>query len=660
MATIDEIQEYTEEQIQVLEGLEPVRKRPGMYIGSTGITGLQHLVTEIVNNAMDEAIGGHADHIKVVFHKDESVTVYDNGRGIPYGEKKGYGVSALELAFARLHAGGKFGGGSYKVSSGLHGVGSSVVNALSDWCRVVVLNNPKEIVVQEYEEGAEKIHDVRPVDPKDPKSKVKGAKWNIDIKNWDYAKGTIVNFKPNDKIFETTEYKLPFFIKQLKEYAYLTAGIRFELVDKRNNSHYNYYFEGGIKTYLKALNKNKKPINKKIIYIKKEVDGVEVEIAMQYNDSFAENVVTFANHIKTIEGGTHLTGFRSALTKTINSYARDHDILKEKDPNLSGDDLKEGLTAIVSVKLGSSELQFEGQTKGKLGNSDARYAVEKAMREGLKTFLEENPKSAENVIKKNYIAMKARLAAKAARDTVIRKTAFEGGGVLPGKLADCQSKEPEESELFIVEGDSAGGSAKAARDRATQAILPVFGKVLNTERARLDRIISSKKFKDLIIAIGTGIGETYDPKNLRYGKIILMGDADVDGAHIMTLNLTFFFRHMTELIEEGHIYLAVPPLFKGTWGKNKKYLFTEKDRKAFLKTKDGKNAIIQRFKGLGEMNPQELWDTTMNPKTRRLKKITVEDAAKADEVFDTLMGNSVPPRKKFIQTHAKDANVDIS
>lgn len=514
--------------------------------------------------------------------------------------------------------------------------------------------------MQEYEDGAEKIYDVESIDVKKPKSQIKGAKWSLDLTTWDYDKGTVVQFKPNGDIFETTDYDINFFIKQIKEYAYLTAGIRFELIDERDDSHYNYYFEGGIKTYLKALNKNKNAIHDDLFYIKKDEEGVEVEIAMQYNDSFAENIVTFANHIKTIEGGTHLTGFRSALTKTINTYARDKDILREKDPNLSGNDLREGLTAIVSVKLGSSELQFEGQTKGKLGNSNARYAVEKVMREGLETFLEEHPNQAEGIVKKNYIAMKARLAAKAARDTVIRKTAFEGGGVLPGKLADCQSKDPKKTELFIVEGDSAGGSAKAARQRKTQAILPVFGKVLNTERARLDRIISSAKFKDLIIAIGTGIGESYDPENLRYGKIILMADADVDGAHIMTLNLTFFFRHMPELVEGGHIYLAVPPLFKAVWGKNKKYLFTEKDKNKFLKTEDGKNAIIQRFKGLGEMNPQELWETTMNPETRRLKRITIEDAAKADEVFDTLMGDSVPPRRKFIQTHAKQANVDIS
>lgn len=661
MATIDQLNKYTADEITVLEGLEPVRKRPGMYIGSTDIRGLQHLVTEIVNNSMDEAIAGYADHIKVVIHKDNSVSVYDNGRGIPYGMKKGYNVSALELAFTRLHAGGKFGDGGYKVSSGLHGVGASVVNALSDWCRVIVINqHENEIVMQEYEEGADIKHKVEKVDPKNPKTKIKGAKWTADLDNWNYKTGTIVQFKPNDKIFETIEYKLSFFIKQLKEYAFLTAGIKFDLEDERTNETFAYYFEGGIKTYLRSLNKNKKTVVEEIFFVSKEEDDVLVEVAMQYNDSFAENVVCFANHIKTIEGGTHLTGFRTALTRAINDYARKKELLKDKDPNLSGDDLKEGLTAIVSIKLGSSELQFEGQTKSKLGNSHVRPIVENVVREGLETFFEENPKAAEGIVGKNVIAMKARLAAKAARDTVIRKSAFDGGGVLPGKLADCASKKSKETELFIVEGDSAAGPAKQARNRNTQAILPVFGKVLNTERARLDKVVDSQKFKDLIIALGTGIGDQMDVEKLRYGKLILMADADVDGAHITTLNLTFFFRHMPEIIEEGKLYLAVPPLYKATWGKNRKYLFDDRERERFLKTSEGKNAIIQRFKGLGEMNAEELWDTAMNPETRVLKLVTVEDAAIADEVFSTLMGDEVPPRKKFIQTHAKSANVDIA
>jgi len=573
MATIDQISKYTAEDIQVLEGLEPVRKRPGMYIGSTDLRGLQHLVTEIVNNSMDEAIAGHADHVKVEFHKDGSVVVYDNGRGIPYGIKKGYNVSALELAFTRLHAGGKFGGGGYKVSSGLHGVGSSVVNALSDLCRVIVINKPKkEVMMQEYQNGADKIHKLTKIDPKKPVSKIKGANWNINLKDWNYKTGTIVEFKPSDKTFETTDFKIPFFLKQLKEYAFLTAGIRFELIDFRDGSHFNYYFEGGIKTYLRSLNKNKKAVHK-IFYYEKDVNNVHVEIAFQYNDSFTETIVAFANHLKNSEGGTHLAGFRSALTRSINDYGRKKDLIKEKDPNLSGDDLKEGLTAIVSVYLGSEDLQFEGQTKAKLGNSHVKPAVEAVMKEGLEIFFEENPREAQAIIGKNVVAMKARMAAKAARDTVIRKSALEGGGVLPGKLADCASKDTETTELYIVEGDSAGGTAKAARDREFQAILPVFGKVLNTERARLDKVVESKKFRELIVAIGTGIGEQFDIEKLRYGKLILMADADVDGAHIMTLNLTFFFRHMPQLIDDGHIYLAVPPLYKATWGKNKKWLF---------------------------------------------------------------------------------------
>ncbi|OGC47594.1 DNA topoisomerase IV subunit B [candidate division WWE3 bacterium RIFCSPHIGHO2_01_FULL_42_13] len=661
MATaIDKISSYTAEDIQVLEGLDPVRKRPGMYIGSTDLRGLQHLVTEIVNNSMDEAIAGYANHVRVEFRKDNSVVVYDNGRGIPYGIKKGYNVSALELAFTRLHAGGKFGGAGYKVSSGLHGVGASVVNALSDWCRVVVLNKPKkEIKIQEYEKGADVIHKLADLNSEKPKSQIKGAEWGIDLESWDYDTGTIVQFMPSTKTFETLDFKSPFFLRQLKEYAFLTKGIRFELVDEHDGSHYNYYFEGGIKTYLKALNKNKKPLHE-VFYASREIDGVMVEVAMQYNDSFVENVVAFANHLKNIEGGTHLTGFRTALTKAINDYGRKKEWLKEKDANLSGEDLREGLTAVISVYLNSEDIQFEGQTKAKLGNSSVRPAVETVVKDGLEAFFEENPRDAQAVIEKNLLAMKARVAAKAARETVIRKSALEGGGVLPGKLADCASKVREDTELYIVEGDSAGGSAIAARDRKIQAILPVFGKVLNTERARLDKVVESQKFRDLIIAIGTGIGEQFEIARLRYGKLILMSDADVDGSHIMTLNLTFFFRHMPGLIDGGHVYLAVPPLYKATWGKSKKYLFDDGEREAFLKTPEGKNVIIQRFKGLGEMNAEELWETTMNPETRKLKQITVEDAGFADEVFTTLMGDEVPPRRKFIQTHAKQANIDIA
>ncbi|KKU50586.1 MAG: DNA gyrase, B subunit, DNA gyrase subunit B, partial [candidate division WWE3 bacterium GW2011_GWC1_47_10] len=467
-----------------------------------------------------------------------------------------------------------------------------------------------------------------------------------------------VQFLPDDSVFETTEFKTKFFMNQLKEYAFLTAGIKFELIDHKTDQHYTYYFEGGIKTYLKSLNRNKELLHPSVFYVNKEIDGVNVEVVVQYNDSYSENVLCFANHLKNSEGGSHLTGFRAALTRTINDYAKKSGTVKEDDA-LSGDDLKEGLTAIVSVKLESETLQFEGQTKEKLGNSNVRPAVETAVKDALEIFLEENPKDARAIIEKNMLAMKARIAAKAARDTVIRKSVLEGGGVLPGKLADCTTKDPAKAELFIVEGDSAGGTAKQARERQFQAVLPVFGKILNTERTRLDKVVNSDKLKNLIIAVGAGIGDKYNPEKLRYHKLIIMADADVDGEHIMALNLTLFYRHLTELVTNGHVYVAVPPLYKATWGKNKKYLFDDSERQQFLKSPEGKNAIIQRFKGLGEMNADELWETTMNPQTRKLKRVTVEDANEADKVFSMLMGEEVAPRKRFIQTHAKQANVDL-
>lgn len=649
--------EYSADQIQVLEGLEPVRKRPGMYIGSTGQEGLHHLVTEIINNSMDEGMEGFADHIKLEFLTDGSAVIYDNGRGIPFDIKKGYQVSALELAFTKLHAGGKFGGGGYKVSSGLHGVGSSVVNALSKWCRVVVIRDSK-YVIQEYENGGKTVRPVEPLDISKPVTKLENAEFNLGLDKWNYPTGTIVQFLPDDTIFETTEFKTSFFLNQIKEYAYLTAGIKFEVIDYKNDTHQTFYFEGGIKSYLKSLNRNKQVIHPKVFYVNREIDEINVEVAMQYSDSYNETVLCFANHLKNSEGGTHLTGFRSALTKTINDYARNSGALKDRDQNLSGDDLKEGLTAIISVKLDSEDLQFEGQTKAKLGNTSVRSAVDTVVKEGLEEFLSENPKNAKAIVEKNVISYKARIAAKAARDTVIRKSVLDAGGVLPGKLADCQTKNPELAELFVVEGDSAAGPAKQGRNRKTQAILPLFGKVLNTERARLDRIVSSDKFKELIVAVGAGVGELYNPEKLRYHKVIIMADADSDGMHIMTLYLTFFYRHMSQLIDGGNVYVAVPPLFKATWGKEKKYLFDEQERDTFLKTDKGDRAVIQRFKGLGEMNADELWETTMDPETRRLLKITVEDAAKADEVFTMLMGSEVPPRKRFIQTHAKEAIID--
>jgi len=650
--------EYGADQIQVLEGLEPVRKRPGMYIGSTGEEGLNHLVTEIVNNSMDEAIAGYATHIKVEFNKDGSCTVYDNGRGVPTEIKKEYGVSALELAFTKLHAGGKFGSGGYKVSSGLHGVGSSVVNALSEWFRVITKRNGKTFI-QEYEKGGNKVRPVEEIDPKNP-TKLKNVEWNINLDSWNYDTMTIVQFKPDKDIFETTNFDLKFFVNQIREYAYLTAGIKFEVLDHRSDQKHVFYFEGGIKAYLDSLNKNKEVINKKPFYVQKQYRDVNVEVAMQYNDTFRENVICFANHLKNPEGGTHLTGFRTALTRCLNDYARKIGALKDKDDNLSGDDLKEGLTAIISVSLSSSDIQFEGQTKSKLGNTSARIAVEAVVKEALEQYLAENPKDAAAIISKNILSYKARMAAKAARDTVIRKTALESGGVLPGKLADCSEKNPKLTELFLVEGDSAGGTAKQARNRETQAILPIFGKILNTERARLDKIVDSEKFKDIIVAIGCGIGDQFNVSKLRYNKIIIMADADTDGMHINSLYLTFFYRHMPELIKNGNIYVAFPPLYKAVWGKEKKYLFTDRDKEEFLKTEEGKKAIVQRFKGLGEMNAEELWETTMNPETRRLKKITVEDAEHADEVFTTLMGEEVAPRKRFITTHAHEANIDIT
>lgn len=568
------------------------------------------------------------------------------------------GTRHIPQAAAEFHAGGKFGAGGYKVSSGLHGVGSSVVNALSEWFRVITRRNGKT-VIQEYEKGGKKVRPVEEINLKTP-TKLKGAEWNVNLESWKYENMTIVQFKPDSEIFETTDFDFKFLANQIKEYAYLTAGIKFEVLDHRSDQKHVYYFEGGIKAYLDSLNKNKGVLNQKPFYVNKEYNGVNVEVAMQYNDTFRENVICFANHLKNTEGGTHLTGFRTSLTRCINDYARKTGLLKDKDDNLSGDDLREGLTAIISVSLDSGSLQFEGQTKAKLGNTSARVAVEYVVKEGLEQFLSENPKDANSIVSKNILSYKARMAAKAARDTVIRKTALEGGGILPGKLADCSEKDSDRAEIFLVEGDSAGGTAKQGRNREIQAILPIFGKILNTERARLDKIVESDKFKDIIVALGCGIGDQFDISKLRYKKVIIMADADTDGMHINSLYLTFFYRHMTKLIENENIYVAFPPLYKAIWGKDKKYLFTDKDREDFLKTSEGQKAIVQRFKGLGEMNPEELWETTMNPETRRLKKITVKDAEAADEVFTTLMGEEVAPRKRFITTHAHEANIDIT
>ena len=647
---------YSSESIQILEGLEAVRKRPGMYIGSTGQPGLHHCITEIVNNSMDEALAGYANHIRLVFFKDGSVAIYDNGRGIPFDLNTKYNKTGLEIAFTVLHGGGKFGGGGYKVSSGLHGVGASVVNALSEYCRVISRRNG-ETVIQEYKDGGNVLGPVRPFKAGD--TLLKGVENPLNPEEWNYSSGTIVQFKPDKTIFDTTDFKYEFFENQLREYAYLTAKVKFEIIDYRTDKSYTYYFEGGVKTFLKSLNRNKKLINQLPFYILKNTDELYVEAAFQYNDTYNENFLSFANHIKTGEGGTHLTGFKTALTRTINDYAKKQGYLKDSEA-LTPDDINEGLTAVISVKLQSEELQFEGQTKNKLGNSFVRPLVEQITKSAITDFFEENPKEAKAILEKNILAMKARMAAKAARETVIRKTALEGGGVLPGKLADCSERDNKKTEIFIVEGDSAGGSAKQGRDRKTQAILPIFGKVNNTEGERLDKVVSSEKFKMLIVAIGAGIGDHYNPDKLRYGKIVIMSDADIDGSHIMTLYLTFFFRHMRPLIDNGHIYVAVPPLYKATWGKNKKYLFTDSDRDKFMKENSDKKIITQRFKGLGEMNAEELWETTMNPKTRRLKQVTISDASRADSVFSVLMGDEVLPRKKFIQTNAKKANIDIA
>ncbi|OGC49771.1 DNA topoisomerase IV subunit B [candidate division WWE3 bacterium RIFCSPHIGHO2_01_FULL_40_23] len=651
--------DYSAEQIQVLEGLEPVRKRPGMYIGSTDITGLHHLVTEIVNNAVDEALVGACNHIKVIFHKDGSVTVTDNGRGIPIEVKKGYGVSAAELVYTKLHAGGKFGGGGYKVSSGLHGVGGSVVNALSEWLRVVIKRNGKYYFV-EFSDGGKissKLKEFSPKDTQNLKTENKNLKELLDT--WQAESGTLVTFKPDKKIFDTVNFNYNTLREQYKEYAYLTANVKFEITDERTDEKATYYFEGGIESFIKTLNRHKSVLNQKPFYVNQTISEVLVEVAIQYNDTFSENVLSFANNVNTPEGGSHLTGFRSALTKSITDYIKKTGVLKNGEEGPSGEDFREGLTAIVSVKLPSEKLQFEGQTKKKLGNAEVRPVVEQVTRTAFDSFLEENPRDANAIIEKNVLAYKARVAARAARETVIRKTALEGGGVLPGKLADCREKDPAKAEIYIVEGDSAGGSAKQGRDRETQAVLPLFGKPLNTERARLDKIIDSDKFKHLIIALGAGIGEQFNANKLRYHKVIIMSDADVDGAHIKTLYLTLFFRHLPEIVKNGYVYVAVPPLYKVAFGKEKKYLLDDNALEEFRKQNQNSKFVVQRFKGLGEMNAEELWDTTMNPETRVLKRVTVDDATKADEVFTTLMGEEVSPRRRFIQTHAKQANLDI-
>lgn len=678
MVPADKKNNYGAEQIQVLEGLEPVRKRPGMYIGSTDTRGLHHCVYEIVDNSVDEAMAGHCDTIIVTLLDDGSVSVEDNGRGIPVDIHPKQNKPALEIVLTTLHAGGKFGGdeSGYKVSGGLHGVGSSVVNALSTHMRAEVYRDGK-IHMQEYKRG-------KTVAP-------------LEVLGKTDKNGTKITFTPDGEIFDTTTFSLQTLMTRFRQQSYLTRGITIAILDERQNrpeedrKHprlYRFSFEGGIAAYVRHLNESKEKIGTPIWFEKDTDDGM-VEVGLQYTQSFQEHVVSFANNIHTVEGGHHLTGFKSALTRTINAYARAQNLLKEKDENLTADDVREGLTAVISVRL--KEPQFEGQTKSKLGNAEMKSAVETVVNDKLAQYLEEHPTEAKDIINKCSLAARARLAARAARDSVIRKGALEGM-TLPGKLADCSSRNPEECEIYIVEGDSAGGSAKQGRNREFQAILPLRGKILNVEQARLDRMLGNNEIKSLIIALGIGVGEVKDMEKLRYHRIVIMTDADVDGAHIRTLLLTLFFRYFPELIENGYLYIAQPPLYKISKGKDARYAYTESEKATVLTdmgvtpqdaeemdeeseddTEEETNeeeakspkkktarANIQRYKGLGEMNPDQLWETTMDPENRLMLRVTMEDAEAADNIFTTLMGSEVAPRKKFIQTHAKGVkNLDV-
>ncbi|MBE7721622.1 DNA topoisomerase (ATP-hydrolyzing) subunit B [Lacrimispora indolis] len=635
-------QEYGADQIQILEGLEAVRKRPGMYIGSTSTRGLHHLVYEIVDNAVDEALAGYCDSIEVIVHPDNSVTVVDDGRGIPVGIQKKAGIPAVEVAFTILHAGGKFGGGGYKVSGGLHGVGASVVNALSQWLEVEIRQDGK-IYKQRYEKGKT----MYPL-------KVTGECGPDEH-------GTTVTFLPDGDIFEETVFDYDTLKIRLRETAFLTKNLRIILKDEREESHEHvFHYEGGIREFVTYLNKGKTPLYDQVFYCEGIKDGVYVEIAMQHNDSYTENIYSFVNNINTPEGGTHLAGFKNALTTTLNDYARKTKLLKESETNLSGEDIREGLTAIISVKI--EEPQFEGQTKQKLGNSEARGAVDNLLREQFTYYLEQNPSISKTICDKSILAQRARAAARKARDLTRRKTALEGMA-LPGKLADCSDKNPENCEIYIVEGDSAGGSAKTARSRNTQAILPLRGKILNVEKARLDKIYANAEIKAMITAFGTGIHEDFDLSKLRYHKIIIMTDADVDGAHISTLLLTFLYRFMPELIREGYVYLAQPPLYKVEKGKKVWYAYTDEELNSILREigRDNNNKI-QRYKGLGEMDAEQLWETTMDPERRVLLRVTMNEdtTSEMDLTFTTLMGDQVEPRREFIETNAKYVqNLDV-
>ncbi|MCS7221558.1 MAG: DNA topoisomerase (ATP-hydrolyzing) subunit B [Anaerolineae bacterium] len=629
---------YDASDIQVLEGLEAVRRRPGMYIGSTDVRGLHHLVYEIVDNSIDEALAGACDRIEVTIHKDGAVTVEDNGRGIPVGIHPQTGRPAVETVMTVLHAGGKFGGGGYKVASGLHGVGASAVNALSEWL-VVEVKQKGHIWRQRYERG-------RPVTDLEIVGDVP-----------EHETGTKTTFMADTTIFKGgLEYKFDTLVQRFREMAFLTRGLTIVFRDEREGREMSFYFEGGIRSFVRYLNKNRTVLHEPF-YVEKQVNGTYVEVALQYTDGYAESFYAFANNVNTVDGGTHVTGLRSALTRCLNDYARKNGMLKDNEPNFTGEDAREGLTGILSVKL--QDPQFESQTKSKLGNAEVKSQVESVVYEAFSAWLEQHPREAREIVEKCRTSARAREAARQARELVIRKSALESM-TLPGKLADCSERDPAKCELYIVEGDSAGGSAKQGRDRRFQAVLPLRGKVLNVEKARLDKALANKEIQALITAIGCGIGEQFDLSNLRYGRIILMSDADVDGAHIRTLLLTLFFRYMQPLIENGHLYIAQPPLYRIQAGKEHFYVYSDAEKDELLKRLGNKNVTIQRYKGLGEMNPEQLWETTMNPEKRTILQVTVEDAAEADRTFDMLMGSAVPPRKRFIQTHARRVrNLDI-
>jgi DNA gyrase subunit B len=628
--------DYTAASIQVLEGLEAVRRRPGMYIGSTDDRGLHHLVWEVVDNSIDEAMAGHATRIEVTIQADGTVVVTDDGRGVPVG-RHSTGKDALEVVHTVLHAGGKFGGGGYKVSGGLHGVGVSVVNALSEWLRVESARDGA-VWAQEYVRGK----------PTMPVTRIGPSNGR---------RGTTTRFRADAQMFETTDFSFDLIAQRLRESAYLTKRTWIRLVDERADRERSFYFEGGLVSFVRHINRNKEVLHQRPIYVERREGGTTVEVALQYNDSYTENVLAFANNINTVDGGTHVTGFRAALTSSLNDWARRASVLRDSDGNLSGEDVREGLTAVISVKL--IDPQFEGQTKAKLGNAEVKGQVQAAVADAIGQYLDENPADGRRIIEKCLTAARAREAARKARDLVIRKGALEGMS-LPGKLADCQERDPARSELYLVEGDSAGGSAKQGRDRRFQAILPLRGKLLNVEKARLDKILSSENVRPLIIALGAGIGDSFDIAKLRYHRVIIMTDADVDGAHIRTLLLTFFYRHMPEIIENGYLYIAQPPLYRVSTGKQTRYAQTERERDAFVKQLASKSVSVQRFKGLGEMNADQLWETTMNPETRTLLRAEIEDAAEADGIFTMLMGEKVGPRKDFIKTEARKVrNLDI-